>query len=302
MIKVESDSQGRVLEIERNVAEVKGAHNGPVLLITCGLHGNEPSGVFAGHDFATDLRMHQNKLQGDVVVLAGNMKALKSKKRYIDVDLNRIWDDKPGPEHERLERDQLWSEIDSKLKEYPGRRLVHIDLHSTSSPSAPFIAMAESEQNRAFASSIPVPSITGLELVLKSPLLFKMTKLGYTSIAFEGGVIGHNSTYHNHMALLWCAVQQLGMLATDAVDFEHERALLDQQTALSGKVFDIAYVHQITDEDKFRMNPGFSNFEIIDKGEVLGHDVHGAVTAPMDGMLFMPLYQKWGSEGFYIII
>ena len=49
------------------------------------------------------------------------------------------------------------------------------------------------------------------------------------------------------------------------------------------------------------MNPGYSNFQMVKKGDLLAEDKNGEIRAPNSGILLMPLYQKQGQEGFYII-
>ena len=44
----------------------------------------------------------------------------------------------------------------------------------------------------------------------------------------------------------------------------------------------------------------FHTFDPIRKGEVLGTDANGPVTAPVDGWIVMPLYQA-GEEGFFVV-
>ena len=48
------------------------------------------------------------------------------------------------------------------------------------------------------------------------------------------------------------------------------------------------------------MNPGFANFDRIDRGEELAHDIRGVITSEMDGRILMPLYQGQGDAGFFI--
>ena len=48
------------------------------------------------------------------------------------------------------------------------------------------------------------------------------------------------------------------------------------------------------------MKPGYSNFDPIRKGEVLGTDRNGKVSAIEKGLVLMPLYQKLGEDGFFI--
>ena len=43
------------------------------------------------------------------------------------------------------------------------------------------------------------------------------------------------------------------------------------------------------------------NFQQINKNQTIAEDSNGPVRSPMKGRIFMPLYQKQGSEGFFII-
>ena len=49
------------------------------------------------------------------------------------------------------------------------------------------------------------------------------------------------------------------------------------------------------------MEEGFANFEKIYKGEVLATNQFGDIMSAIDGNIFMPLYQKQGMDGFFII-
>ena len=48
------------------------------------------------------------------------------------------------------------------------------------------------------------------------------------------------------------------------------------------------------------MEPGFANFQPIERGQVLARDSQGAIEAPMKGWLLLPLYQGQGEDGFFI--
>jgi len=49
------------------------------------------------------------------------------------------------------------------------------------------------------------------------------------------------------------------------------------------------------------MNPDYKNFQPISKGEILASDNDLNVSAPDDGLILMPLYQKRGDDGFFLI-
>jgi succinylglutamate desuccinylase len=49
------------------------------------------------------------------------------------------------------------------------------------------------------------------------------------------------------------------------------------------------------------MHPGFTNFQKVKKGELLAHDNKGEIICPHVGLILMPLYQKQGEDGFFLI-
>ena len=55
------------------------------------------------------------------------------------------------------------------------------------------------------------------------------------------------------------------------------------------------------ERDRYVTRPGFRNFQRIAAGEVIGDDRHGEVAAPEGGMLLMPLYQRLGEDGFFVV-
>lgn len=46
---------------------------------------------------------------------------------------------------------------------------------------------------------------------------------------------------------------------------------------------------------------GFHNFQPKHKGQLLALDKTGQITTPIDGLIFMPLYQNTGDGGFFIV-
>lgn len=60
-------------------------------------------------------------------------------------------------------------------------------------------------------------------------------------------------------------------------------------------------VHAIKKGDNFVMQPGYKNFQPVKKGEILATDKNGAISAQEDGLILMPLYQKQGNDGFFLV-
>ena len=76
---------------------------------------------------------------------------------------------------------------------------------------------------------------------------------------------------------------------------------LASQTKGRHEFFEISDYYRIADGEEFRMMPGFSNFQHIRKGIVLATSDGEEVHAERKGLIFMPLYQKQGEDGYFII-
>ncbi|MEE3227339.1 MAG: succinylglutamate desuccinylase/aspartoacylase family protein, partial [Bacteroidota bacterium] len=83
------------MSLEKKYPRILGQYTsnkpGPLLFITGGVHGNEPSGVQALQKVFAQLKQEQPEIKGTVVGVSGNHKALQANVRYIDEDLNRTW-------------------------------------------------------------------------------------------------------------------------------------------------------------------------------------------------------------------
>jgi len=54
-------------------------------------------------------------------------------------------------------------------------------------------------------------------------------------------------------------------------------------------------------ENKHDERPGYKNFQWVKKNELLAQDKHGEIRSKSDGLILMPLYQKQGNDGFFLI-
>ena len=66
-------------------------------------------------------------------------------------------------------------------------------------------------------------------------------------------------------------------------------------------IYSVKYIYKIAADEDFLMNPNMRNFQKLEKGEHIGQNQYGPIYAPKKGYLLMPLYQKQGKEGFYVI-
>ena len=77
------------------------------------------------------------------------------------------------------------------------------------------------------------------------------------------------------------------------------RELLRQRRGDLPPYLEVVSRHAITEEDAFRMEPGFKNLNVASEGQLLARDARGEIRAPADGVVILPLYQGLGSDGFF---
>lgn len=101
------------------------------------------------------------------------------------------------------------------------------------------------------------------------------------------------------LMLLLCAAGSVDPQQVPVVEEYHEH--LKSHTMSLPPEVELVYQHIIEPGDEFSMRPGYQNFQPIKKGEWLANDKYGKIYAETDGFILMPLYQKQGDDGFFII-
>jgi predicted deacylase len=293
---------------EHMIAAFVGKPAGPTLIAVGSLHGNEPGGALALSNVAKKLAGLSDKLKGRVYFLVGNTRARAAGVRFIDHDLNRVWTaSKLSSERavtmtnssERAELREMDAILDGLLITAMDEVFV-LDLHSTSTGGMPFATVGDTLRNRTFAQKFPVAILLGIEEQLEGTMLEYLNNAGAVTLGFEGGQHFGPETAANHESLVWLGLVNAGILnAADVPDLDVHKKRLAKQHG-KARVFEVRHRHAITAEDDFLMKTGFANFDPVKKGEHLGSDRNGEVSAVESGLLLMPLYQKLGEDGFFI--
>lgn len=277
-----------------------------------GVHGNEPSGVEAIRRVLSRLSGERTPFRGELVGLAGNLTALERGSRYVDEDLNRVWtldriaalrDGRNDPDTvEAREQRELLEAVTSELDGSGGSRTFCLDLHTTSSESVPFLTFSDSLRNRTFAGNFPLPLVLGLEEEVDGALLDYLHHLGHVTLAVEGGNHADPDSVEHLVAVLWLALVAAGCVKLGHVpEAGGLRARLSEAVHGVPRIFELRYRHELREGDEFRMMPGFRNFQEVEAGEPVARDRRGEVQAPVEGRLFLPLYQAKGEEGFFLV-
>jgi succinylglutamate desuccinylase len=289
------------------IGSVSGVEPGPTLILLGGIHGNEPAGVLACRRAFSLLEEEQSAIRGEVIFLAGNTRALLKGSRYVDADLNRLWTAHNvrrvsavrALTSESLDQRELLAELEKALSTARGE--VHfVDLHTTSASGIPFATVGDTLRNRRFAMKFPATVVLGLEEQIDGTLLEYLNSLGAVTMGFEAGQHLAESSVRHHEAVIWIAMVAAGNLrAEDVPDLSRHRATLGRASG-GVSIVEVRYRHPIREEDRFRMQPGFANFQRVKQGELLARDHRGQITARESGMVLLPLYQALGDDGFFL--
>jgi len=303
-----SDPQWHSGPLERTIGRYDTGRAGPLLIILGGIHGNEPSGVIAVRRVLQRLRTESLPLRGTLVGLAGNLKALRSKTRYLSEDLNRLWlperfprgSGTTGLTDEALELHALAAVLDPLLKSHTGK-IVIVDLHSTSGSAPPFSIISDTIQNRRIAFAVPIPVVLGLEETIDGTTLSYFGDMGLIAIGIEGGQHDEPETIMNHEAVLWLIMTEAGLLEPSVVpDLHLCRKRLEQAAGVLPRVVEVIHRHGLSKDDNMEMVPGLRSFDTVAEGDLLARDRRGGVRAPAKGLLLFPRYQILGDDGFFI--
>ncbi len=298
------------VEEKHLIGTFAGQRTGPSLICAAGIHGNEPAGVEALKRVLDTLQAHPQTFSGKLVALLGNTEAFSQGRRYVEKDLNRMWEKDwiarltahkaEDLKHEDREQFELLEVLKSATKGNPGD-VYFMDLHTSSADGPPFAVLNDSLHSRSFARTFPLPLVLGFEEELRGTLADYMDSLGHVSAGFEAGQHTLPQAVDHLESLIWIALVSSGNLSREQVPEiqNHYQRLADCCGDLPSFI-EVRYRHPVKREDEFVMQPGFRSFQEVESGQLLARDRQGDLTAPGRAFLLLPLYQKEGEDGFFL--
>jgi succinylglutamate desuccinylase len=307
--------------MKRLIGEYTGNQKGILVIALGATHGNEEAGVLA---LTTLFKMLNDEplknpsfeFKGKIIGFIGNLQAYEKHVRFIKNDLNRLFStdyilklkNNTSPQLEKVFEDlellELIEFINNVITKYNPTQLIVLDLHTTSAEGGIFSIVSEDEESIRIASQLYAPVVKGLVKGLGGTTLhyFNTINVGIPTVAvsFEAGQHDDPKSVQRAIAWLVNCLREVGCVKADDVENRHDEILRGYSQNLP-KVVELIDSHQITPDDNFEMMPGFKNFQPVKKGELLAKDKNGAIYAPLDCMILMPLYQKQGSDGFFLV-
>jgi succinylglutamate desuccinylase len=322
--------------LQRKIGHYEGDKHGDLIIALGAMHGNEPAGVHALQTLfdmlqKEPLRNAAFQFSGRLVGLVGNVQALERRQRFVKKDLNRqltpenidkerdnllrhVFEETPlwirslreyTPVFEDLELIELIETIENEIVTYQPKRLIVLDLHTTSADGGIFSIVADNAESLALAETLHAPVVMGMIGAVGGSTLHYFTEknmgIPTVAVAFESGQ--HDDLYSSRRAVAWLVhvLRSVGAISQYDVENRHEIILKNYSRNLP-KTVQFLDSHPITAMDEFKMFGNFRNFQPVRKGEILAKDRHGFIVAPQDCRVLMPLYQTQGSEGFFLVI
>ena len=305
--------------MRRIIGQYSGKQKGPLLICLAGIHGNEPAGIHALELMFKMLEVEpitnpHFTFKGKLIGLRGNLKAIQAGKRFIEKDLNRQWTTdnvhkcKVAPSHtlapEEQEIKELISIIEDEVHSYRPEKLVLLDLHTTTATGGIFTVATDDDESVRIGVELHAPVVKGLLKGIKGTTLHYFNNENFepdtVAVCFESGQHQEALSVNRAIAAITNCMRTIGCVRAEDVENRHDELLIEYSRHLP-KVTELISYHPIQKGDHFEMVPGYVNFQAVRKGEVLAHDRHGPIKAVADGYLLMPLYQKQGDDGFFLI-
>lgn len=293
---------------DRVIGSYSSDQSGPLVLAVGGIHGNEPSGILGIQSVFEKLLQHRPALRGRFVGIAGNLPALAKHTRFIDEDLNRCFcrdrvaevqaESRQSAEEEELR--SLLATIGPLASDFED--VCFIDCHTTSSETVPYISVNAHPPSLQLGQLFPLHNVIGLEQCIPGCFGEYCNELDYRGFTFEAGQHDSLASIENQEAAIWLLLVFSGALDSNQVErFDHYQQLLRSHIIEGRRSFRLAAHYRIAKDEAFAMEPGFVNFSKVSKGQLLARNCHGEIRSNCNGRILMPLYQKQGDDGYFLL-
>jgi succinylglutamate desuccinylase len=251
---------------------------GPRVVMFCGTHGDEISGIHALDKLFFDLFTgSRTLLRGKLTLVRVNALAIAAERRYIKYNANRMFRDEYGPE---IDRDAYEYKRAQELKPLLQNCDYFLDLHSAPIAQEPFL-VAE-EQAAGFYSRLGLPYII----------------MGWNK--FSGGPTGGDGeNYANKYGAKAATLESGSHFEKRSDDVAYRTVLtllsllgmlegVEQQASGEAEIIDM-YAVITKDADDFRYAGEVSNFKRFARNDAFAFQNGQPLTVDEDSYLLIPM-------------
>jgi hypothetical protein len=251
------------------------------ILISVAVHGDEQCGMHAVNELLTsgifrDLSKFNWK---QVVFVIGNPKAVEAKKRFINVNLNRIFSHQL---HSNVDSSGYEYGLVSDLKQLINECDVLLDVHSTSALSEPFAIPTPALESIQFAETFPVKYVVeGLIKTIRGTTIEYAHEMGKNALCIECGIHDGIQSLENAKAVI-------------------SRLIYGKKTSTRPVVLSCSSSQLL--RPGFRFVFPVTAFKKVDYGQVIAIDEEGEIKCPFytGSYLIMPTANPIpGEEAWY---
>jgi succinylglutamate desuccinylase len=247
----------------------------PKLLVSVGVHGDETAPIEMLAHLLDALGRTPAALSVDLMVVVGNIAAIAAGKRFIDIDLNRLFKAdrdnfaSAGETSETMRADAIMRAVGAFFAGQDAEKW-HFDLHTAIRPS----------RYPAFAV---VPDVIGD--TRKEAMLYWLGRADIGAVILNRSAAGTFSAWTADRCGAVSATLELGRVgalgANDLRQFEGARSALDQflrtgRPPSDGSMPEVFRVRQelIKHTERFRMafGPATENFSALEPGALIAED------------------------------
>ncbi len=292
---------------DRHIIESIEKTSMPKVIILGGMHGNESSGIEAIEHTLQLLKKNQQVIKkGSIYFLKGNIAALQKGERFLDKDLNRLWKksyilDEKNNISEIRELKELHHLIVEKICQNNFEDCYFMDLHTFSAQSGIFCIPSGNKKSLDLAASFQIPFIEKLAESLPGTAITYLGNQGVTGVVLEGGTHQTQQATENLSAGILHMLATIGVIDSNWNEVQKAQVRLQNEGKKYPYHLELSYRHQLENSSVFKMKEGYYNFKRIEQNEILAQEKNKNVSSPTNGFMLMPLYQKKGSDGFFIV-
>lgn len=261
--------------------QLNGKEKGTTSVVLVGVHGDETCGVEALENILPTLEIER----GTVLFGYGNPRAIVAKKRFMEVNLNRMF------KNDRLlsknEKDSYEYNRAQFLKKYLNTADALLDIHASSIPHSKTFVICEANAGE-IVKYFPIDLVvSGFDKVEPGGTDYYMNSIGKVGICLECGYLKDPQSVKVAEENIFAFLKARGHITSNLVS--------QQQSYV--RMFEKHYAKT----DKFTLSKPFENFEVLQENQVIGIDGQEEVkTTKRCHILFAHNGTKVGDEIFLL--
>jgi len=269
--------------------------NGPHVMISAVVHGNELCGAVAlDHLFRNEVRPIKGKLSlafMNYIAFQRFNPEKPKESRFVEEDFNRLW----TKEVLNGERDSLELRRAREIRPHLEKVDFLLDIHSMQTNKIPLVLSGPLKKGRSFAKKLGISEIVVTDSGHKAGRRmrdyngFSNPSSKKNALLIECGQHWQKESAMLAIASSWRFLWKTGLIAEEKADqFQTNNKLPEKQ-----RFIEVNSLYTIKTES-FRFVKNFVGLEIIEKaGTIIGHDGDEVIKTPHDDcILIMPTNRK----------